>query len=123
MKSFFVQFPYRASLTLAKVRGSHTHATPLRDFCDTYYNAIDRMNEDYHMHFQLRNWPIRVWRGLHSALFYFLNSTHALWEEHRVVHKLAQSGRRSAPSAQHLPLIIPEFVLICAEALIAVWRT
>jgi hypothetical protein len=123
MNSIFVTFLFLVCLTPVKVRGSHINAAPLRDFYDTYYNAIDRMNEDYHMHFQLRNWPDGVQWGLHSAIFYFLNSTHALWEEHRVAHRLAQSGRRNAPAEQHPPLTIPEFVLTCAEALIAERQT
>lgn len=81
------------------------------------------MNEDYNMHFQLRSWPNGVQWGLHSATFYFLNSVRALWEEHRVAHTLAQSGRRNVPADLAVQLTIPEFVLECAEALIAEGRT
>ena len=97
----------------------HSTVTPLRDFYDTYYNAIDRLNQDYHAHFQLRNWPDGVQWGLHSALFYFLNSAHALWEEHRVVHTLAHSGRQGGAVQFPKRLSIPKFILEIAEALVA----
>ena len=69
------------------------------------------------MHFHLRHWPDAIQWGLHSATFYFLNSVHALCEEHRYVHTLTQEGRAAADAIvnEHLPIL--KFIFICAEAL------
>ena len=106
-------------LTSIEVRGAHAHSAPLRDLYDTYYNAVDRMNQDYHMFFMLRNMHnVHAW-GIHSAIFYFLATVRALWEEHRVLYTLAQHGQRAAVSAPIQQHTIPQFIIFCAEALIA----
>jgi hypothetical protein len=77
------------------------------------------MNQDYHMFFVLRNMPDGHQWGLHSAVFYFLASARALWEEHRVVHELAKKGQRASREVTKEKLTIPHFILLCAQTLSA----
>jgi hypothetical protein len=70
------------------------------------------------MFYDLRNWPDGHQWGLHSAIFYFLNSTRSLWEEHRIAHSLAQKGKRNSSAAGVHQISIPKFILLCAEALL-----
>lgn len=101
------------------MRGQHKYDAPLCTFYTKYSDIINRMNEDYNLFFNLRYWPDgRQW-GLHSAIFYFLSSTRSLWEEHKVVHNLAQKGKRKSSEADMQQLSIPNFIILCAEALIA----
>ena len=99
------------------MRGGTSQAQPVRDFYDTYYNAVDRMNQDYHAHYYARNWSGGPQWALHSALFYFLNSTRYLWEEHRVCHQQAQHGGHFHESVLPDPVSFPDFLLDCVESL------
>ncbi len=77
------------------------------------------MNEDFHMFFQLRGWKdVNSW-ALHSAAFYFLNATHALWEEARLVHQYNVSGGAKHQLENHIFSTIPKFIVGLAEDLIA----
>jgi len=71
------------------------------------------------MFFDLRNWHDGKQWGLHSAIFYFLNSTRSLWEEHRIAHSLALQGKRNSSAAGVQRLSIPNFIVHCAESLLA----
>ena len=109
-------------LTYYEVCGEYSNSAPLRDFYDTYYNAIDRLNQDYNMFFVLRNWHDATQWGLHSAIFYFLNSVHALWEEHRVLYAFHHAGRRQSAAKAVEGKSLPQFILDCALALAAQWK-
>lgn len=100
------------------MRGQHKYDAPMCTLYNRYYGVIDRMNEDYHLFFNLRNWHDGHQWGLHSAIFYFLSSTRSLWEEHKITHNLAQKGKRKSSAAGVQQLSIPVFIILCAEAVI-----
>ncbi len=84
---------------------------------DSQYNMVDRMNQDYHMHYQKHgSKSVNSW-ALHSALFYFFLTVRSLWEEHRVVHAFNHSQGSKHAALQVEPLTIASFVVKCASAL------
>lgn len=84
---------------------------------DSYYNMVDRMNQDYHMHYQLRGFRNANSFALHSVVFYNLLTVRSLWEEHRVAFRFHHSGGSKQAALDIRPLSIPQFVLECARAL------
>lgn len=91
---------------------------PLRDYFDRYYNAVDRLNQDYHMFFTLRNLPTAISMALHSACFYFLNTVHAVWEEHRVFHNFHQKKQSKSAANSVQDDSIPKFIVECATPIV-----
>jgi len=78
---------------------------------------VDRMNQDYHMFFQLRNWPVANQWALPSTTFYFLMTARALWEEHRVEQRYDASRGNRSVAFEEEALTIPKFILECASSL------
>lgn len=75
------------------------------------------MNQDYHMFFQMHGWHDSNCWALHSAAFYFLATTRALWEEYTHVHKHAHEPELWQAWADYKIDSFPKFILELAATL------
>lgn len=82
---------------------------------DNHFNAVDRMNQDYHMFFQLRGYMSVNGMALHSVCFYFLATCRALWEEHTMARRFAHVREAKTAWDEYTMATLPEFILSLAE--------
>lgn len=106
----------------SQIRGHATTERKLHKLFDRYYNAVDRMNQDYHMHFQLtKHHNPNTW-ALLSASFYFFMTTHALYEEHVAAHAFEMAHRKKSAAAAHNVTNLPHFIHHVALQLLHRWE-
>lgn len=82
---------------------------------DNHFNAVDRMNQDYHMFFQLRGYHSVNSLVLHSASFYFLATCRAVWEEHMHARRYAHACEAKSAWDQYTMASLPEFIINLCE--------
>lgn len=82
---------------------------------DSHFNAVDRMNQDYHMFFQLRGYHSVNSLVLHSASFYFLATCRAVWEEHMRVRRYAHVREAKSAWNEYTMDSLPEFIVNLGE--------
>lgn len=86
-------------------------------WCD-HWNLVDRLNEDYHNHFQLRGGNSANAWALLSEAFYLMMAARAIWEENRLLHAYSRANRNSDVVEEKPSLSYPEFIVRVAEQMI-----
>ena len=77
-------------LTYALVQGPEEDSSDIHDIFTDNYSSIHRLNEDYHMFFQLPGFKNANSWALHSAMFYFLLTIRGMTVDHRIAHQYHQ---------------------------------
>ena len=103
-------------LTLClQVRGPAGKEHRVYDLWGRYWNAIDRVNEDYHAFFQLHGGKSANGWALQTLCHHIFMNARAMWEEHRAAHAYHASGQ-SIAAAEAVPQhTIPQYLLSAAE--------
>lgn len=99
-----------------QIRGAHTPEGATHKLFDQHFNGVDRMNQDYHMFFQLRGFHnVNCW-ALHAAVFYFFATCRGLCEESVHISKYAHThGAKSAWDDYSIDSL-PRFILSIAQS-------
>lgn len=83
-----------------------------------HWNLIDRLDEDYHNHFQLHGSKSANAWALQSVAFFILMNTRAIWEESRAVLAYHQAQKNYAAVEKLERLSIPHFIVNVAQQLL-----
>ena len=98
-----------------QVRGPAEKDHRVYDLWGRYWNAIDRVNEDYHAFFQLHGGKSANGWALQTLCHHIFMNARAIWEEQRAAHAYQASGRSIAAAEAVQQLTIPRFLLNAAE--------
>ena len=102
-------------ILIQQVRGKHELAHRVYDIWGSAWNFVDRINEDYHNHFQLHGSKSSNSFALESVAYIVAITIRALWEEHRYMHAHARTRGNSRAAQRLMKLDIPHYFLNAAK--------
>ncbi len=81
------------------------------------WNTVDRLNEDYHNHFQLHgSHSANTW-ALESVAFYLMMAARAIWEENCSLHAYHRADKNFDVVPEKPRLSFPHFLFNAATLL------